>query len=142
MIELAYGKPLAPLARTLGVHRRTLYYWLEHYTAQHDPAALDDGKSSGRPSLWTPQLRALLEQSLEHKPDHYGYQASEWMVPLLIEHLVTQSGQRVSDSSMRRQLRRMGYVWKRPRYVLQPDPAREKKACRSPAAGAAPRRTV
>lgn len=145
MVELAQGKPLAPLARTLGVNRRTLYYWLERYTAQHDPTALGDGKSSGRPSLWTPQLQTVLEQSLAQKPAHWGYQASEWTVPLLIEHLATQSGQRVSDATLRRQLRRMGYVWKRPRYVLQPDPAREKKArhtAPAAAAGAAQRRAV
>ncbi len=128
MMEIAQGKPVAPLARTLGIHRRTLYHWLERYTAQHDPTALRDGKSSGRPSLWTSQLQAVLAQSLEQKPDYWGYQASEWTIPLLIEHVATHSGQRVSESTLRRQVRRLGYVWKRPRYVLQPDPAREKKA--------------
>lgn len=145
MVEIAQGRPLTHIARSLGVNRRSLYHWQQRYMAQHDPAALCDHKGSGRPSVWTPQLRALLEKSLEQKPDQWGYQASEWTVPLLIEHLATQSGQRVSDATLRRQLRRMGYVWKRPRYVLQPDPAREKKARPSPAAaaaGAAPRRAV
>jgi transposase len=142
LVEAAQGKPIAHIARSLGVSRRSLYHWQQRYTAHHDPAALVDRKGSGHPSVWTSQLRALLEQSLEQKPDHYGYQASEWTVPLLIEHLATRSGQRVSDSTVRRQLRRMGYVWKRPRYVLQPDPAREKKARSAPAAAAAgaPRR--
>ena len=36
-------------------------------------------------------------------------------------------GLRPSDETVRRGLRRLGYVWKRPRYVLDPDPrAREK----------------
>jgi hypothetical protein len=33
----------------------------------------------------------------------------------------------VSDTALREQLHRLGYVWKRPRYVLLPDPEREKK---------------
>jgi len=137
LVEAAQGKPIAQIARSLGVSRRSLYHWQQRYTAQHDPVALEDRKGSGHPSVWSPQLRALLEQSLEGKPEQWGYQASEWTVPLLIEHLAAQSGQGVSDATVRRQLRRMGYVWKRPRYVLQPDPAREKKACHSPAAQAA-----
>lgn len=137
MVEVAQGKPIVHIARSLGVSRRSLYYWQQRYTVQHDPAALCDHKGSGHPSVWTPQLRAILEQSLEQKPDQWGYHASEWTVPLLIEHVAAQSGQRVSDSTVRRQLRRMEYVWKRPRYGLQPDPAREKKARHSPAAQAA-----
>lgn len=128
IVEVARGRPIAHIARSLGVSRRSLYYWLQRYTAEHDPTVLGDHKGSGHPSMWTAQLRTVLEQSLTHKPDHYGYHASEWTVPLLIEHLASQSGQRVSASTVRRQLRRMGYVWKRPRYMLQPDPAREKKA--------------
>jgi transposase len=137
MVEAAQGKPIAHIARTLGVSRRSFYHWRRRYTAQHDPAALGDRKGSGHPSVWTGLLGRVLEQGLAHKPDSYGYQASEWTVPLLIEHLASQSGQRVSDSTVRRQLRRMGYVWKRPRYVLPADPAREKKARHWPAAPAA-----
>jgi transposase len=136
LVEAAQGKPIAHIARSLGVSRRSLYHWQKRYTAHHDPTALVDRKGSGHPSVWTPPLRTLLEQSLEQKPDHYGYQASEWTVPLLIEHLAAHSGQRVSDSTVRRQLRRLGYVWKRSRYVL-PDPAREKKARPAPAVAAA-----
>jgi transposase len=145
LVEMAQGKPVVHVARSLGVSRRSLYYWQQRYTAQHDPTALRDHKGSGRPRLWTLPLQALLEQSLAQKPDQYGYQASEWTVPLLIEHVASQGRLRVSDATMRRQLRRMGYVWKRPRYVLQPDPAREKKARNSSAAapaGTAPRRAL
>jgi transposase len=145
MVEVAQGRPIAHIARSLGVSRRSLYHWRQRYTTQHDPAALGDRKGRGHPSVWTPRLRAVLEQNLAQKPDQYGYHASEWTVPVLIEHLATQSGQRVSDSTVRRQLRCMGYVWKRPRYVLQSDPAREKKARHSAAAcatGAAPHRAL
>jgi transposase len=118
LVEAAQGKPIAHIARSLGVSRRSFYHWQQRYTAHHDPAALADRKGSGHPSVWTPQLQALLEQGLEGKPAQWGYQASEWTVPLVIEPLAAQSGRRVSDATVRRQLRRMGYVWKRPRYVF------------------------
>jgi transposase len=87
LVEAAQGKPIAHIARSLGVSRRSFYHWQQRYTAHHDPAALVDRKGSGHSRVWTPQLRALLEQSLEQKPEPWGSQASEWTVPLLIEHL-------------------------------------------------------
>ena len=56
-------------------------------------------------------------------------------VPLLQAHLQRCGGRRLSEDTIRRQLDRLGYVWKRFRYVLPPDPEREKKT-RHPAAAA------
>jgi hypothetical protein len=33
----------------------------------------------------------------------------------------------LSDETIRRELQRLGYVWKRGRYELEPDPEEEKK---------------
>jgi len=134
LLEVAQGRPIAHIAQSLGVSRQTLYNWLERYQQSYDPAALRDHKGGGRPSAWTPQLQAVLVESLARPPDHWGYQAANWTVPLLGEHLVAARGQRLSDSTLRRQVWRLGYVWKRPRYVLVPDPAREKKTPHSAAA--------
>ena len=145
ILEVALGRPLAHIARSLGVSRRSLYNWRRRYMQSHDPTALRDRGGSGRPSRWTAGLQAVLTEGLAQKPDQLGYQAVEWPVPLLIEHLAATRGPRLSDSTLRRQLRRRGYVWKRPRSVLAPDPEREKKAPHSPTArpaGAAQRRAL
>lgn len=63
MVAIAQGRPMAQIARSLGVSRRSLYNWLQRYTARHDPAALGDRKGSGHPSVWTPHLRTVLIQS-------------------------------------------------------------------------------
>src|SRR5207302_4773834 len=42
-------------------------------------------------------------------------------------HLAAWDGRWWSDTTVRRQLHELGYVWKRPRYVLQPDPRRARK---------------
>ncbi len=58
LVEAAQGKPIAHIARSLGVSRRSLYHWQRRDTAHHDPAALVDRKGSGHPREWTPPLRA------------------------------------------------------------------------------------
>jgi transposase len=51
---------------------------------------------------------------------------------LLRDILATRIGMHVSDATLRRALHRLDHAWKRPRYVLQPDPEREKKTQDSP----------
>jgi hypothetical protein len=50
-----------------------------------------------------------------------------WTVPLLQEHLSRCTDRWLSDDTIRRELDRLGYVWKRFRSVLPPDSRREKK---------------
>jgi hypothetical protein len=46
-----------------------------------------------------------------------GYPATQWTVPRLREHLAHRTGQRRSDDTVRPELRRLGYTWKRSRYL-------------------------
>jgi hypothetical protein len=65
-------------------------------------------------------------------PRELGYVSANWTVPLVQEVLQVCSSKRFSDDTIRRELREMDYAWKRPRYVLVPDPEREKKTSNSP----------
>jgi transposase len=132
ILEAADGRPISEVARLLRTSRRSVHYWIEAYTQARDPSCLVDRRGGNHPSLWTEDLLAALHASLERRPDHLGYQAIEWTVPLLQEHLARCAGQRPSATSIRRQLHTTGYVWKRPRYVLDPDPERDKKTADSP----------
>jgi transposase len=78
-------------------------------------------------------LRALLPTLLGQTPDQLGYFAVNWTVPLLQEQIEHGTGQRLSEDTIRRELDRLGYAWKRGRYVLDPDPEREKKTADSQA---------
>jgi transposase len=126
--QVAQGQSVAEVAARVGVCRQSLYHWLTRYQQTADPAALQDRARPGRPSRWTAGALRTLRTALQRAPDRFGYWAVNWTVPLLIEHVARQSGVRVSDETMRRQVHRLGYVWKRPRYVLAADPEREKKA--------------
>jgi transposase len=98
------------------------------------PEALRDRYGVGRPTAWSDELEALLLDSLRRRPDELGYAGLNWTVPLLQEHLYRRGGVWLSDDTIRRRLDRLGYVWKRFRYVLPPDPEREKKTRHPPPA--------
>ena len=64
---------------------------------------------------------------MDQSPQEHGYRSVDWTVPLLLEHLGRQCDEPLSDETIRRRLRRLGFVWKRSRYVLDPDPDLERK---------------
>jgi transposase len=117
----------------LAVTRQTIYNWLAAYTDRFDPLALADAARSGRPRCWTPDLDELLQTLLRETPRQWGYHATNWTVPLLRQQLATWEGRWLSQDTIRRRLQELGYVWKRTRYVLPPDPDKEKKTADSPA---------
>jgi transposase len=132
VLEVGRGKPVAAVARALGVTPRSVYYWVDAYAQAHDPLALRDDHRPGRPRLWAEEYRDELPQLLGQSPQDLGYAAADWTVPLLQEHLEHCTGRRLSDDTIRRELQRQRYVWKRSRYVLDPDPELEKKTADPP----------
>jgi transposase len=140
VLEVTHGRPLAEVARLLRTSRVSIYHWLERYQQDCDPAVLADHRGGNNPSIWTEELQTLLQASLSSRPSHFGYPALNWTADLLGQHLTRCSGRPISALTVRRQLHRLDYVWKRPRYVLVPDPEREKKTADpldSPAVAAA-----
>jgi transposase len=134
VLEVARGQPVAAVARRLLVSPRAIYHWVAAYARGHDPADLRDRDRSGRPTLFTEQDRVRLRGLLDTSPQDLGHPAAEWTVPLLQGQLARCTGRRPSDDTVRRELGRLGYTWKRSRYALDPDPElRGKKAAAPPA---------
>src|SRR5215210_1736357 len=73
VLEHSRGRPIAQTAEMLGVTRQSVHNWINAYARRHDPGALADEDRPGRPSLWTEDLRALLQALLEQSPDQLGY---------------------------------------------------------------------
>jgi transposase len=132
VLECDRGKSLAEIARMLRMNRRSIQRWIEAYGELVDPDSLLDDDRSGRPQRWTEDCSEWLEALLARGPAELGYYAANWNVPLLRDPLAACTAERFSDDTIRRALRRLGYAWKRARYVLQPDPEREKKTSHSP----------
>ena len=127
LLQLDQGRSLTEVAAELQVSRRSIHRWRDRYLEAPTPRALCDHRGHGYVSAWDEELRAVLRAALERSPTRYGYRDLEWTVPLLQEHLARWGGRRWSDTTLRRQLHQLGYAWKRPRYVLLPDPRRAYK---------------
>jgi transposase len=134
ILEIGKGKPVAEVAEALGVTRQAIYNWIATYAEACDPLSLLDAARSGRPRTWTPDVQGLVETLLSESPTQWGYHAVNWTVPLLRQQLASWDGRWLSEDTIRRLLHRLGYVWKRTRYLLPPDPEGEKKNGHSPAA--------
>jgi len=132
LLEYSRDRSVTDIAVSLGVSRQSVHNWIAAYENARNPNALRDARRSGRPRLWTPQRQALLRSLLETSPDRLGYWALNLTVPLLSEQIERETGHRLSEDTIRRELQRQRYVWKRFRYVLEPDPDTEKKTRSAP----------
>jgi transposase len=73
----------------------------------------------------------LLEELLAADPQAHGRHATGWTVPLLRTELAA-AGIVAGERTIRRALHRLGWRWKRPKFVLgRPDPAYAEKKGRS-----------
>src|SRR5262249_43529401 len=127
LLQIDQEHAVAEVAEELGVTRQSIYNWLDRYLNAPTPRALRDGRGHGHVTAWDELLVAVLRSALEQTPSQWGYRDLEWTVPLLQEHLARWDGRFWSDTTLRRQLHSLGYVWKRPRYVLDPDQRRAAK---------------
>jgi transposase len=121
------GQSVAAVAELLGVSRQSVYNWSRAFAQSPRPETLADDFGGGRPTLWTDQARTVLCECFRHRPQELGYTGMNWTVALLRSYLLDRTGLCLSDDTIRRQLQRLGYVWKRFRYVLPADPQQEKK---------------
>src|SRR5215210_6541074 len=126
LLEVDAGSGVAEAARQLQVDRRTVYRWLECFAMNGRIESLSRKPRPGRPMQWDEELEALLASALAQRPADFGYVATAWSVPLL-QQVLSALGQELSATTLRRRLHELGYVWKRFRYVLAPDPELEKK---------------
>lgn len=127
VLQLDEGRPIAAIAAELRVSGRSVERWRDRYLEAPAPGALVDHRGHGHTSAWDEELLAVLRAAMEQPPEQWGYPDQEWTIPLLQEHLAQWDGRQWSEATLRRQMHHLGYVWKRPRYVLDPDPQRAQK---------------
>ena len=127
ILEYDRGRSVTEISRMLRVSRPSVYRRIERYRQSSDPDSLLDEDRWGRGPAWTEECSQWLQSFLRRSPAELGYYAGNWTVPLLRDPLEMRVGKRFCDHTIRRALSRLDYVWKRPRYVLPPDPERGKK---------------
>jgi transposase len=124
---LAEGTRPEAVAAALGCARASVYAWAKAWR-ERGLSGLREGPRSGRERSLQRQAELLLEELLEEDdPQRRGYRSTGWTVPLLKSELA-KAGYVVSERTVRRTLKRLGFRWKRPKYVLgRLDPDHESK---------------
>ena len=124
---LAEGRRPEAVAEALGCARSSVYAWAKAWR-EMGLWGLKEGSRSGRKRSLQGRAEVLLEELLkEGDPQKRGYRSSGWTVPMLKSELA-KGGYVVSERTVRRTLKRLGFRWKRPKYVLgRPDPDHESK---------------
>lgn len=121
LLWLEQGEGPTEVAQRLGVTRQSVYNWVRRIKQKATKAVaegLADRRRPGRPPVKRQAVQRVVEEVMEAHPTEYGYHALGWTSPLIGHHLKQTQGFEVSQSTVRRCLRQMGYRWKRPRYVL------------------------
>lgn len=74
---------------------------------------------------WLVQVVRWLETKT---PEDFGYFRTRWSCEILAEVLAWETGTRISGETVRRGMKRLGFVWRRPRPIVGPnDPEYERK---------------
>ncbi len=122
----ADGLTVEAVAQSLGCSPASVYAWTAAWR-QHGVDGLREGDHGGGQVKLDAAGEAVLEGVLASDPQAHGHRATGWTVALLRVELAN-AGVVVADRTVRRALHRLGYRWKRPRYVLgRPDPAYAEK---------------
>lgn len=127
---LGSGEQPKAVARALGCSLASVYNWAAAWRAD-GLAGLQEPSRPGKPRALDDRAEQLLDEWLASDPQARGYHATGWTVPLLHVELA-KAEYAVSQRTIRRTLKRRGWRWKRPKYVLgRPDPEYEVKKGRS-----------
>ena len=126
VLLLADGQAPATIAAALGCSTSSVYGWAAAWRRAGLAGLAGRSHGGGVVSL-ADRAGSLLEALLTADPQARGHLAAGWMVPLLRAELRA-AGHPVSERTIRRSVHRLGYRWKRPKYVLgRPDPAYAEK---------------
>ena len=117
------GKTDAQIASLLFISPRNVRRWIRRYR-KYGILGLHDGERTGRPRKSDENVERAVEDTMGKNPQDMGYKSGFWISSLLCIHLFSIFGLLLSDSTMRRVLYRLGYVFRRPK--LWPGPSGEK----------------
>jgi transposase len=117
---LGSGEQPRAVAGALGCSLASIYNGAAAWRAEGLPG-LQEPPRPGKTRSLDQRAEQLLEEWLASDPQSKGYHATGWTVPLLKTELA-KAEYAVSERTIRRTLQRLGWRWKRPKYVLgRPD---------------------
>lgn len=124
------GEPLSHVAQRLRVSRQSIYNWVEWIKLRKGRIVerTHDKDRSGRPRTKSDIVDERISSLLQTGPSEFGYQATGWTNPLLRDYFYKKYRLEVSHQTIRDAIKRAGYRWKRPRYLLSRRPKHWRQA--------------
>lgn len=130
ILLVAEGETPQEAAASVGCSRASVYGWLAAWRGG-GLAGLAEAPHPPPIQAHAAPLARLLSGLLADDPQRHGHHATGWTIPLL-HGAARAAGIAVSEHTVRRAVRHLGWRWKRPKYVLgRPDPAYDEKKGRS-----------
>src|SRR5262245_32012734 len=125
---VAQEHTVADVARLTQVPERSIYRWVEKYLETRSVPALEHRQGAGRPEVAKRITRARILRELRRDPLKLGYNTNVWTVALLAHRLSQVYQCPITERTLRRRMKEIGLVWKRPRYIfVTKDPHRAQK---------------
>ncbi len=112
LLLLGRGRRVAEVAREIEAARSSVQTWKFLFLKEGEAGLIPQPRGP-RPSTVTPQLIQRLLALVELKPRKFGYLRSTWTSELLALALARQYRLAIHASTVRRLLKRLGWVWRR-----------------------------
>jgi len=123
----ADGESAVKISGRLNRNPHTVRFWLKRYLAE-GVEGLQRKKASGRPSDKRKECIQVIKKVLPQSPQKFKYQDSVWSIPLIRDYLKTAHKIEVSEDTLTRGLKDLGYSYKRPSKTVSPKaPSSEEK---------------
>lgn len=118
LLMLASGEAASKAARVLSVSINTITHW-KHRWRRHRYFRLTDAPRSGRPPKVTRRYQQLLKTAARQGPNAYRYGFTVWSSRRLAAHVERKTGTRLCAKSVRHWLKKLGFVYRRPKHTLK-----------------------
>ena len=114
------GESITGVGERLRITRQSVHNWVNRISQRNGSIAerLLDAPRSGRPRDKAELADEVIPKLLRSHPAEHGYRAGGWTNQLLRDYLCYHYQVKVSSYTIQEAIKRAGYRWKRPRYVL------------------------
>jgi transposase len=127
---LGLGQTTSQVSEALLVTTACVRNWFNRWR-QQSIAGLANQAKAGRPRQATEAYWQVIDQALQSDPASLGYAFTIWTVERLRDHAERATGKRLNANYLAEQMKRRGYVYRRPKLDLahqQDAQAREQAA--------------
>jgi transposase len=123
------GMSAPAIAKMLGITHQTALSWINKYKKDGLDGLNDKEHQIGRPATLGDKTREALREFMCKGPGTFEYLQTCWTIRLILYHLQTEYDLRPSYATVKRQLKKLGYRWGRPRHTVvnAEDPEAEAK---------------